>query len=71
MQLFYIPEITGNTVILDTDESKHAVKVLRLSNGDKIQIVDGKGGFYLAEVLDAHPKSCSVSILETDRKSVV
>jgi len=68
MQLFYIPEIAGNTVTLDADESKHAVKVLRLSSGDKIQIVDGKGGFYLAEILDAHPKSCSISILETQKE---
>ncbi len=68
MQLFYIPEITGNTVALDADESKHAVKVLRLSSGDQIQIVDGKGGFYLAEILDAHPKSCSISILETHKE---
>lgn len=68
MQLFYIPEIVGNTVTLDADESKHAVKVLRLSSGDKIQIVDGNGGFYLAEILDARPKSCSISILETRKE---
>ncbi|MCK3683386.1 16S rRNA (uracil(1498)-N(3))-methyltransferase [Maribellus sp. YY47] len=68
MQLFYIPEITGTTVTLDTDESKHAVKVMRLTNGDKVQIVDGKGGFYLAEIVDDHPKSCTISILETHKE---
>ncbi|HPF52170.1 MAG TPA: 16S rRNA (uracil(1498)-N(3))-methyltransferase [Draconibacterium sp.] len=64
MQLFYIPEIMGATVILDPDESKHAVKVLRMVSGDRVQIVDGKGGFYHAEIVDAHPKSCTLSVIE-------
>lgn len=64
MQLFYIPEIKGSTVTLDPDESKHAVKVLRMASGDRVQIVDGKGGFYEAEIADAHHKSCILSIIE-------
>jgi 16S rRNA (uracil1498-N3)-methyltransferase len=65
MQLFYVPNISGAEVFLDETESKHAVKVLRLSNGDTIQLVDGKGGFYDAEVSDANPKKCRISILKT------
>lgn len=64
MQLFFISEIKGNTVTLDPDESKHAAKVLRLSQGDRVQIVDGKGGFYEAEIIDAHPKHCMLTILD-------
>ena len=64
MQLFYIPEIKGSAVTLDPDESKHAVKVLRMDSGDRVQIVDGKGGFYEAEIADAHHKSCTLSIIE-------
>lgn len=63
MQLFYIPEINGSSVTLDPDESKHAVKVLRMNAGDRVQIVDGKGGFYEAEIVDAHHKSCTLVIL--------
>ena len=48
MQLFYIPNISGAKVILDETESRHAVKVLRLSVGDSVQLIDGKGGFYEA-----------------------
>jgi 16S rRNA (uracil1498-N3)-methyltransferase len=65
MQLFYIPEISGSKVTLDQTESKHAVKVLRLSKGDRIRIVDGKGGFYEAEVLDASLKNCKLSVLSS------
>lgn len=64
MQIFFIPEISGNTVTLSTEESKHAVRVLRLSVGDQVQIVDGKGNFYRAEILEAHQKNCMLQILE-------
>lgn len=62
MQLFYIPEIIGDTVTLNETESKHAVRVLRLSVGNEVQLVDGKGGFYEAEIADANPKKCRLKI---------
>ncbi len=62
MQLFYIPNILGNQVILNETESKHAVRVLRLSEGSQVQLIDGKGGFYEAEISDAHPKKCKLVI---------
>ncbi len=67
MQLFYIPEINGNTVSLGPDESKHAVRVLRLAEGDHVQIVDGKGGFFEAEIMSAHPKNCALKILKREQ----
>ena len=70
MQLLYIPDISGNSVILDETESKHAVKVLRMSEGTLVNIVDGKGGFYEAEISDAHPKRCRLSILNIQRKTM-
>lgn len=68
MQLFYIPEIRGNEIILDETESKHAVKVLRLSAGNKVQVVDGAGGFYTAEITESHPKKCRLSILKSHKE---
>lgn len=66
MQLFYVPTISGAEVILDETESKHAVRVLRLSEGDEIELVDGKGGFYKAKITSAHPKKCKLSIVESE-----
>lgn len=63
MQLFYVPEVSGNQVRLDETESKHAIRVLRLGKGEKVNIVDGKGGFYMAEIADANPKKCMLQIL--------
>ena len=69
MQLFYIPDITGDSATLDETESKHAVKVLRMTEGTHVRIVDGKGGFYEAEISDAHPKKCRLSVLEVHKES--
>ena len=69
MHLFYTPDIKGNQYTLDETESKHCVRVLRLNNGDKIQLVDGKGSFFEAVISHAHPKACQVEI--TDAKHEV
>lgn len=74
MLLFYTPTIDkkSSTFILDEAESKHAIKVLRLNTGDKINLVNGKGTFFEAEITQAHAKKCELSILssttETDTK---
>ena len=62
MHLFYTPDITAGTYTLSEEESKHAVRVLRLKAGDSIQLIDGRGGFYEAEITDDHQKHCSVRI---------
>jgi 16S rRNA (uracil1498-N3)-methyltransferase len=67
MHLFYVPNISGAEVILDETESKHAIRVLRLEKGEKIRLIDGKGGFYLAEIADANPKKCKLAIIESER----
>jgi 16S rRNA (uracil1498-N3)-methyltransferase len=68
MQLFYVPDISGAEVILDETESKHAIRVLRLQNGNPVQIIDGKGGFYEAEISDANPKKCKLVINKSHKE---
>ena len=63
MQLFYEPEIL-TTLQLSEAESKHCVKVLRKKSGDQINIIDGKGNLLRADIIDAHPKKCSIKIIE-------
>lgn len=64
MHRFYISDITpGHTdFILPEEESKHACRVVRLSNGDSIEIINGKGDLFTAKITDAHPKHCVVHI---------
>lgn len=62
MQLFYAPHIQSETHILNLDESKHCVRVLRKKKGDSVQLVDGKGGIYTAIISDPNPKQCVLNI---------
>ncbi len=63
MDLFYKTDIISEQLVLDTDESVHSIKVLRHRRGDLIRIIDGKGGFYVAEIENADPKACKVKII--------
>lgn len=65
MQLFYVPTISGAEVLLNETESKHAIRVLRLTMGAHIQIIDGEGGFYEARITDTNPKKCKLEIVDT------
>ena len=63
MNLFYTPLIQGDTHLLEEPESKHAIRVLRLTRGDRVVLVDGKGGWYEAEIKEDHPKRCLLGIV--------
>jgi 16S rRNA (uracil1498-N3)-methyltransferase len=58
MHLFYTPDITpqNDAWFLTEEESKHCTRVLRLEKGDQVNLIDGKGGLYMATISDAHPK---------------
>jgi 16S rRNA (uracil1498-N3)-methyltransferase len=66
MQLFYVPNVTKNKIVLDENESKHAIRVLRLNTGDKVQVVNGSGGFFTAEITEPHPKKCKLTLTESN-----
>ena len=65
MHLFYTPDISSEIYTLNAVESNHCIRVLRLGIGDKIQLIDGKGGFYEAEITEANHKHCTVSVINT------
>ena len=61
--LFYCPDIRTNPEMPEA-ESRHCARVLRKKEGDTLFITDGKGYFYRAQLLQANPKSCVVTIEE-------
>ena len=63
MQIFYTPDIEDDLYILNEEESRHSAKVLRLQKGDIIHLVDGRGTFYTAEIIEPHPKKTSLKVL--------
>ncbi|MFD2285325.1 16S rRNA (uracil(1498)-N(3))-methyltransferase [Pedobacter petrophilus] len=68
MHIFYTPDITQNTYTLNEEESKHCVRVLRLSKGTIVNLVDGVGGFYTAEIIADQPKKVVLSILNVEHE---
>ncbi len=65
MQLFYNPRIEGNSCVLSEEESWHCMKVLRLTEGDPIDLTDGLGNFYHGKLTKIHHKGCLVEIATT------
>ena len=49
IRYFFVPD-AGKVTELPQEEAKHALKVLRLTSGDEINLMDGEGNFYRAEV---------------------
>jgi 16S rRNA (uracil1498-N3)-methyltransferase len=64
MHLFYTPDIAPShpQYFLNEEESKHAIRVLRLEVGAEVQLIDGRGGLYTAQIKDAHPKRTILQI---------
>lgn len=65
MHLFYTPEVKPEQLSyqLSEEESKHAVRVLRLNLGDQVFLIDGKGGLFEAEIAEAHPKRTKLHVV--------
>jgi 16S rRNA (uracil1498-N3)-methyltransferase len=66
MHLFYTPDIEPShpKYFLNEEESKHAVRVLRLELGHEVQLIDGKGSLFTARIEDAHPKRTILQITD-------
>jgi 16S rRNA (uracil1498-N3)-methyltransferase len=66
LPFFYIDEITAkDSLILNEETSKHIVQVLRMQNGEQLQLTDGKGNLFTASIIDNNRKRCTVSIINT------
>lgn len=65
MHRFYAPLIAVNGT-LPEEESRHAVKVLRMAEGDELEVVDGQGNLYRCRVTMAHQKHTLVAIDSTE-----
>jgi 16S rRNA (uracil1498-N3)-methyltransferase len=56
MNLFYAPDLNSKLYMLNDEESKHCIRVLRLTINDEVQLVDGRGGFYTARIIETKPR---------------
>jgi 16S rRNA (uracil1498-N3)-methyltransferase len=68
MNIFYAPDTVLPEVTLSPEESAHCVRVLRLGAGEKVQVIDGKGGYYNAVVAIPDAKHCRLTVTDTIEK---
>ncbi len=61
-RFFYTPTPKSNQ--LTDDEAGHAIRVLRLTTGDEIFLMDGNSSFYRAEITEVSNKHCFYHITE-------
>jgi 16S rRNA (uracil1498-N3)-methyltransferase len=62
MKLFYSSLPLERNLTLDTEESRHAVKVLRLKKGDSITVTDGKGLIANGIIVTASMSGCILEL---------
>ncbi len=62
MHRFFAPDL-ATTLTLPEEESRHCVRVLRLVEGDEIEVIDGAGTLYRCRIAMAHAKHCGIEIL--------
>lgn len=64
MNLFFCNTFDdAGRAVLNAEESRHCISVLRMRKGDAIHFVDGAGGFYFAEISEAHSSECVATII--------
>ncbi|MBL7802149.1 MAG: 16S rRNA (uracil(1498)-N(3))-methyltransferase [Saprospiraceae bacterium] len=63
--LFYSTRIENGLAFLDEEESRHLLTVLRRQPGDRLELTDGQGFFYTAELAEAGKKSAVARIIDT------
>ena len=63
VRFFYTPEPQAGK--LPDEEAAHAVRVLRMTEGDELFLMDGRGTFYRAEITEVSKHRCGYRIVET------
>lgn len=64
MRLFLSDDTHGSYAILPPDESKHCVRVLRMTAGDELWVTSGDGVMCRAHLTVPDERSCEVEIIE-------
>ena len=64
LPFFYKEDLiaTDTSIVLDEATSKHIVQVLRMQNGEQLQLTNGKGDLITADITDNNRKKCTVNV---------
>jgi len=62
VRFFYCPDIASG--FLPEEESRHALRVLRLGVGDELNLMDGRGSFFRATITATSGHRCAFAVDE-------
>ena len=64
LPFFYKEDLVASRadIVLDEATSKHIVQVLRMQNGEQLQLTNGKGDLITADITDNNRKKCTVNV---------
>ena len=58
-------DLSKTQLVLSEETSKHCVQVLRMKEGEQLQLTNGIGDLLTAEIIAANKKNCIVKIIKT------
>ncbi len=65
MQVFFQANLKGlGNLVLSEEEAHHALRVLRLHEGNLLDLTNGRGGLGKAEIIEANSKKCIIQVLD-------
>ncbi|MEM0998092.1 MAG: RsmE family RNA methyltransferase [Bacteroidota bacterium] len=64
MTPFLFRHIDEDFAVLEGEEARHALKVMRSKRGDRLVGIDGKGGMYLGKITEITKREVTLRILE-------
>ena len=64
-----MPNLQKGCFELPEDEARHAIKVLRARVGDFFHLIDGKGGFADATLVEVGKRNCVVQVAEIQHEA--
>jgi 16S rRNA (uracil1498-N3)-methyltransferase len=67
--LFFASRIENGAVYLDSEETRHALSVLRFSSGETLLATDGNGAFYECKIATRESNELKGEIISTTRMS--
>ena len=66
MRRFYSPNaVVNNSIELPEEESKHIIRVLRMNEGEEIEVIDGKGNLFVGAITKPTNKRVVLEIAKT------
>ena len=67
MHLFYTPFTDPESLTLDEEETRHCTRVLRLVQGDRVYVTDGKGSMFECRIREITGKKCQLEMVSEQK----